>query len=84
MMRKYIHARFTARSASPGAYCRKLRIRTWQEDLLEDGAPSLEAVDQPPDAQRRKVLRRAFTVTGVSTGEYRDRSSSAGRGRGHD
>jgi transcriptional regulator GlxA family with amidase domain len=52
---------------------RGLRIER-ARDLLEDGAPSLEAVAQATGFASAEVLRRAFhRRLGVSPAEYRDR-----------
>lgn len=58
---------------TPAAYVEALRIER-ARDLLEDGAPSLEAVAQATGFGSAEVLRRAFhRRVGVSPGEYRDR-----------
>ena len=58
---------------TPAAYVETLRIEQ-ARDLLEDGAPSLEAVAQASGFASAEVLRRAFhRHLGVSPAEYRDR-----------
>ena len=58
---------------TPAAYVEALRIER-ARDLLEDGAPSLEAVAQATGFASAEVLRRAFhRRVGVSPAEYRDR-----------
>ncbi|MGZ6616452.1 MAG: GlxA family transcriptional regulator [Solirubrobacteraceae bacterium] len=58
---------------SPAAYVETLRIER-ARDLLQDGAPSLEAVAQASGFASAEVLRRAFhRHLGVSPAEYRDR-----------
>jgi transcriptional regulator GlxA family with amidase domain len=58
---------------TPAAYVEALRIER-ARDLLEDGAPSLEAVAQMTGFTSAEVLRRAFhRRVGVSPAEYRDR-----------
>jgi transcriptional regulator GlxA family with amidase domain len=58
---------------TPAAYVETLRIER-ARDLLEGGAPSLEAVAQSSGFASAEVLRRAFhRRVGVSPGEYRDR-----------
>jgi transcriptional regulator GlxA family with amidase domain len=58
---------------TPAAYVETLRIER-ARDLLEDGAPSLEAVAQATGFASAEVLRRAFhRRVGVSPAEYRDR-----------
>src|SRR6476469_2487335 len=58
---------------SPAAYVETLRIER-ARDLLEDGAPSLEAVAQASGFASAEVLRRAFhRHLGVSPAEYRER-----------
>jgi transcriptional regulator GlxA family with amidase domain len=58
---------------TPAAYVEALRIER-ARDLLEDGAPSLEAVAQSTGFASAEVLRRAFhRRVGVSPAEYRDR-----------
>lgn len=58
---------------SPAAYVETLRIER-ARDLLEDGAPSLEAVARSSGFASAEVLRRAFhRRLGVSPAEYRDR-----------
>lgn len=61
---------------TPAAYIEALRIER-ARDLLEDGAPSLEAVAQATGFASAEVLRRAFhRRVGVSPAEYRDRFRS--------
>lgn len=63
---------------TPAAYVEALRIER-ARDLLEDGAPSLEAVAQATGFGSAEVLRRAFhRRLGVSPAEYRDRFHLAG------
>ena len=50
---------------SPAAYVETLRIER-ARDLLEDGAPSLEAVAQPPDSPAPKYYAARFTATSAS------------------
>lgn len=58
---------------TPAAYVEALRIER-ARDLLEDGAPSLEAVAQAVGLASAEVLRRAFhRRVGVSPAEYRER-----------
>jgi transcriptional regulator GlxA family with amidase domain len=58
---------------TPAAYVEALRIER-ARDLLEDGAPSLEAVAQAAGFASAEVLRRAFhRRVGVSPAEYRER-----------
>ena len=58
---------------TPASYVEALRIER-ARDLLEDGAPSLEAVAQATGFASAEVLRRAFhRRVGVSPGEYRER-----------
>jgi transcriptional regulator GlxA family with amidase domain len=58
---------------TPAAYVEALRIER-ARDLLQDGAPSLEAVAQSSGFATAEVLRRAFhRHLGVSPAEYRDR-----------
>jgi transcriptional regulator GlxA family with amidase domain len=58
---------------SPAAYVEALRIEHARA-LLEDGAPSLEAVAQAAGFASAEVLRRAFhRRVGVSPGDYRAR-----------
>ena len=58
---------------SPAAYVETLRIER-ARDLLEDGAPSLEAVAQASGFTSADVLRRAFhRHLGVTPAEYRSR-----------
>ena len=58
---------------TPAAYVEALRIER-ARDLLEDGAPSLEAVAQAAGFAGAEVLRRAFhRRVGVTPGEYRER-----------
>jgi transcriptional regulator GlxA family with amidase domain len=58
---------------TPAAYVEALRIER-ARDLLEDGAPSLEAVAQATGFAGTEVLRRAFhRHVGVSPAEYRER-----------
>jgi transcriptional regulator GlxA family with amidase domain len=58
---------------TPAAYVEALRIER-ARDLLEDGAPSLEAVAQATGFASAEVLRRAFhRRVGVSPADYRDR-----------
>lgn len=58
---------------TPAAYVEALRIER-ARDLLEDGAPLLEAVAQSTGFASAEVLRRAFhRRVGVSPAEYRDR-----------
>jgi transcriptional regulator GlxA family with amidase domain len=58
---------------SPAAYVEALRIEHARA-LLEDGAPSLEAVAQGAGFASAEVLRRAFhRRVGVSPGDYRAR-----------
>jgi transcriptional regulator GlxA family with amidase domain len=58
---------------TPAAYVDELRIER-ARDLLEDGAPSLEAVAQSVGFASPEVLRRAFhRRVGVAPAEYRDR-----------
>jgi transcriptional regulator GlxA family with amidase domain len=58
---------------TPAAYVEALRIER-ARDLLEDGAPSLEAVAQATGFASAEVLRRAFhRHVGVSPAEYRER-----------
>jgi transcriptional regulator GlxA family with amidase domain len=60
---------------TPAAYVEALRIEL-ARDLLEDGAPSLEAVAQSSGFASAEVLRRAFhRRVGVSPAEYRERFS---------
>jgi transcriptional regulator GlxA family with amidase domain len=58
---------------TPAAYVEALRIER-ARNLLEDGAPSLEAVAQSSGFASAEVLRRAFhRRVGVSPADYRDR-----------
>jgi transcriptional regulator GlxA family with amidase domain len=58
---------------TPAAYVEALRVER-ARDLLEDGAPSLEAVAQATGFASAEVLRRAFRRrVGVSPADYRDR-----------
>ena len=58
---------------TPAAYVEALRIER-ARNLLEDGAPSLEAVAQATGFASAEVLRRAFQRRlGVSPAEYRER-----------
>ena len=58
---------------TPAAYVETLRIER-ARDLLEDGAPSLEAVAHATGFASAEVLRRAFQRRlGVSPAEYRER-----------
>jgi transcriptional regulator GlxA family with amidase domain len=58
---------------TPAAYVETLRIER-ARDLLQDGAPSLEAVARATGFASAEVLRRAFhRRVGVSPAEYRDR-----------
>jgi transcriptional regulator GlxA family with amidase domain len=58
---------------TPAAYVEALRIER-ARSLLEDGAPSLEAVAQATGFASAVVLRRAFhRHLGVSPADYRDR-----------
>jgi transcriptional regulator GlxA family with amidase domain len=58
---------------TPAAYVETLRIER-ARDLLQDGAPSLEAVAQSAGFASAEVLRRAFhRRVGVSPAEYRER-----------
>jgi transcriptional regulator GlxA family with amidase domain len=58
---------------TPAAYVEALRIER-ARDLLEDGAPSLEAVALATGFASAEVLRRAFhRRVGVSPAEYRER-----------
>jgi transcriptional regulator GlxA family with amidase domain len=58
---------------TPAAYVEALRIERARE-LLEDGAPSLEAVAHSTGFASAEVLRRAFhRRLGVSPADYRDR-----------
>jgi transcriptional regulator GlxA family with amidase domain len=58
---------------TPAAYVEVMRIER-ARDLLEDGAPSLEAVAQSAGFASAEVLRRAFhRRVGVSPAEYRER-----------
>jgi transcriptional regulator GlxA family with amidase domain len=58
---------------TPAAYIEALRIER-ARDLLEDGAPSLEAVAQGAGFASAEVLRRAFhRRVGVSPAQYRER-----------
>jgi transcriptional regulator GlxA family with amidase domain len=58
---------------TPAAYVEGLRIERARA-LLEDGAPSLEAVAQSAGFASAEVLRRAFhRRVGVSPGDYRAR-----------
>lgn len=58
---------------TPAAYVEALRVER-ARDLLEDGAPSLEAVAQATGFGTAEVLRRAFhRRVGVSPAEYRER-----------
>jgi transcriptional regulator GlxA family with amidase domain len=58
---------------TPAAYVEALRIEHARA-LLEDGAPSLEAVAQAAGFASAEVLRRAFhRRVGVSPAEYRER-----------
>ncbi len=58
---------------TPAAYVDRLRIEHARA-LLEDGAPSLEAVAQSAGFASAEVLRRAFhRRVGVSPGDYRAR-----------
>jgi transcriptional regulator GlxA family with amidase domain len=58
---------------TPAAYVEALRIER-ARTLLEDGAPSLEAVAQAAGFASAEVLRRAFhRHLGVSPADYRDR-----------
>jgi transcriptional regulator GlxA family with amidase domain len=58
---------------TPAAYVEALRIER-ARDLLEGGAPSLEAVAQSSGFASAEVLRRAFhRRVGVSPAEYRER-----------
>jgi transcriptional regulator GlxA family with amidase domain len=58
---------------TPAAYVEALRIER-ARNLLEDGAPSLEAVAQATGFTSAEVLRRAFhRHLGVSPADYRDR-----------
>jgi transcriptional regulator GlxA family with amidase domain len=63
---------------TPAAYVEALRIER-ARDLLEDGAPSLEAVAQSTGFTSAEVLRRAFhRRVGVSPAEYRERFGLTG------
>jgi transcriptional regulator GlxA family with amidase domain len=58
---------------TPASYVEVLRIERARA-LLEDGAPSLEAVAQSAGFASAEVLRRAFhRRVGVSPAEYRER-----------
>jgi transcriptional regulator GlxA family with amidase domain len=58
---------------TPAAYVEALRVER-ARNLLEDGAPSLQAVAQATGFASAEVLRRAFQRrVGVSPAEYRDR-----------
>jgi transcriptional regulator GlxA family with amidase domain len=58
---------------TPAAYVEALRVER-ARDLLEDGAPSLQAVAQASGFASAEVLRRAFhRRVGVSPAEYRER-----------
>jgi transcriptional regulator GlxA family with amidase domain len=58
---------------TPAAYVEALRIER-ARSLLEDGAPSLEAVAQATGFASAEVLRRAFhRHLGVSPADYRER-----------
>jgi transcriptional regulator GlxA family with amidase domain len=58
---------------TPAAYVEALRVEHARA-LLEDGAPSLEAVAQSAGFASAEVLRRAFhRRVGVSPAEYRER-----------
>ena len=58
---------------TPAAYVETLRIER-ARSLLEDGAPSLEAVAQATGFASAEVLRRAFNRRiGVSPADYRER-----------
>lgn len=58
---------------TPAAYVETLRVER-ARDLLEDGAPSLEAVARAAGFASAEVLRRAFhRRVGVSPAEYRER-----------
>jgi predicted acylesterase/phospholipase RssA len=58
---------------TPAAYVEALRIER-ARDLLEDGAPSLEAVAQATGFASAEVMRRTFhRRVGVSPAEYRER-----------
>jgi transcriptional regulator GlxA family with amidase domain len=62
---------------TPGAYVEALRVEEARA-LLEDGAPSLEAVARATGFASAEVLRRAFQRrVGVSPGEYRARFRAA-------
>jgi transcriptional regulator GlxA family with amidase domain len=67
---------------TPAAYVEALRVER-ARDLLEDGAPSLEAVAQASGFASAEVLRRAFhRRVGVSPADYRERfhvTASEGR-----
>lgn len=63
---------------TPAEYVHRLRIEHARA-LLEDGAPSLEAVAQASGFASAEVLRRAFhRRVGVSPGDYRARFRLAG------
>ena len=63
---------------TPAAYVEGLRVER-ARDLLEDGAPSLEAVAQAAGFASAEVLRRAFhRRVGVSPADYRTRFRLAG------
>jgi transcriptional regulator GlxA family with amidase domain len=58
---------------TPAAYVEALRVER-ARDLLEDGAPALEAVARSAGFASAEVLRRAFhRRVGVSPAEYRER-----------
>ena len=58
---------------TPAAYVEALRIEH-ARDLLEDGAPSVEAVAQSAGFASAEVLRRAFhRRVGVTPADYRER-----------
>jgi transcriptional regulator GlxA family with amidase domain len=58
---------------TPASYVEALRVER-ARDLLEDGAPSLEAVAQASGFASAEVLRRAFhRRVGVAPAEYRER-----------
>jgi transcriptional regulator GlxA family with amidase domain len=63
---------------TPAAYVEALRVER-ARGLLEDGAPSLDAVARATGFASPEVLRRAFhRHLGVSPAEYRDRFRLSG------
>ena len=63
---------------TPASYVEALRVER-ARDLLQDGAPSLDAVAATVGFASAEVLRRAFhRRVGVSPAEYRDRFRTRG------